>query len=64
MSAQGPRTLTYQVFRNGRLEAEGRMTLVEQGRTWIDVSQPHDRPDLAGVVVYVRPEDADKPADA
>jgi hypothetical protein len=49
------RVLTYRVSEGGRVEGEGRMTLVDQGKAWVDISQPFDRPDLAGAVVYVRP---------
>jgi hypothetical protein len=54
VSAEGSRVLVYHVDRNGKPEGEGRMTLVDQGRAWVDISQPVGRPDLAGVVVYVR----------
>ncbi len=49
------RVLTYRVSKGGHLEGEGRMTLVDQGKAWVDISQPFGRPDLAGAVVYVRP---------
>ncbi len=54
VSAEGPRVLVYHVARNGRPEGEGRMTLVDQGKAWVDISQPAGRPDLAGAVVYER----------
>ncbi len=54
VTREGPRVLTYQVRRNGVPEGEGRMTLVDQGRAWVDISQPAGRPDLAGVILYVR----------
>lgn len=56
VSAEGPRVLVYHVTRNGKPEGEGRMTLVDQGKAWVDISQPVGRPDLAGVVIYVRPD--------
>ncbi len=56
VSADGPRVLVYHVARNGKLEGDGRMTLVDQDKAWVDISEPAGRPDLAGVVVYVRPE--------
>ena len=34
VSAEGARVLLYHVARNGKPEAEGRMTLVDQGRAW------------------------------
>ena len=55
VSADGPRVLIYHVARNGKPEGEGRMTLVDQGKAWVDISEPAGRPDLAGVVIYVRP---------
>jgi hypothetical protein len=60
VSAEGPRVLLYHVTRNGKPEGEGRMTLVDQGKAWVDISQPVGRPDLAGVVIYVRPDAANR----
>ncbi len=60
VTAEGPWVLRYQVRRDGKPEGEGRMTLVDQGRAWVDLSQPAGRPDLAGAVVYARPGDAAK----
>jgi hypothetical protein len=60
VTAEGPRVLLYHVSRNGKPEGEGRMTLVDQGRAWVDISQPAGRPDLAGVVIYVRPDAANR----
>jgi hypothetical protein len=60
VSAEGSRVLIYHVTRNGKPEGEGRMTLVDQGRAWVDISQPVNRPDLAGVVIYVRPDAANR----
>lgn len=56
VEAEGPRVLVYHAARNGKPEGEGRMTLVDQGRAWVDISEPAGRPDLAGAVVYVRPK--------
>ena len=58
VSVEGPRVLIYHVARNGKPEGEGRMTLVDQGRAWVDISEPAGRPDLAGAIVYVRPDAA------
>ena len=55
VSAEGPRVLVYHVAKHGDPQGEGRMTLVDQGKAWVDISQPAGRPDLAGAVVYVRP---------
>ncbi len=52
--ADGPRVLCYQVARNGKLEGEGRMTLVENGKAWVDISWPAGKPEFAGELVYVR----------
>lgn len=60
VSAEGPRVLIYHVAKDGKPEGEGRMTLVDQGRAWVDISQPVGRPDLAGVVIYVRPDAASR----
>ena len=60
VSAEGPRVLVYHVARDGKPEGEGRMTLVDQGRAWVDISQPVGRPDLAGAVIYVRPDAANR----
>jgi hypothetical protein len=53
-----PRVLTYKVSRDGLLKGEGRMTLVDQGAAWVDISQPAGRPDLASEIIYVRPSKA------
>jgi hypothetical protein len=60
VTAEGPYVLTYEVRRAGHPEGQGRMTLVEQGRAWVDISQPAGRPDLAGAIVYVRPDAANR----
>jgi hypothetical protein len=60
VSPEGPRVLIYHVARQGKPEGEGRMTLVDQGKEWVDISQPIGRPDLAGVVIYVRPNAANR----
>jgi hypothetical protein len=58
--ASGKYVLTYRVYRNGKPDGEGRMTLIDQGRAWVDITQPFGRPDLAAAVIYVRPDDVDK----
>jgi hypothetical protein len=60
VKAESPRVLLYKVSRNGKPQGEGRMTLIEQDKAWIDLSGPAGRPDLADVVVYVRPDAANK----
>ena len=52
--AEGPEVLIYKVARNGKPEGEGRMTLVENGKTWVDISWPAGKPQYAGEVVYVK----------
>jgi hypothetical protein len=56
VSAEGPRVLVYHVAKDGKPDGDGRMTLVDQGKAWVDISEPAGRPDLAGAVVYVRPD--------
>ncbi len=60
VSAEGSRILVYHVARYGKPEGEGRMTLVDQGKAWVDISEPVGRPDLAGAVIYVRPDAANR----
>jgi hypothetical protein len=55
VTAEGPYALRYQLFRNGKAEADGRMTLVDQAKAWVDLTEPAGRPDLASAVIYVRP---------
>ncbi len=50
----GPTVLRYAVARNGTPLGEGRMTLVEGGRAWVDLTWPAGRPEQARVVVYAR----------
>lgn len=55
VTAEGSHVLHYVVAKDGEPKGEGRMTLVEDGQTWVDITQPFSRPDLAHVVIYVRP---------
>ena len=52
--ADGPRVLCYKVARNGKPQGEGRMTLVENGKAWVDISWAAGKPEYAGEVVYVK----------
>jgi len=52
--AEGPEVLLYKVARNGKPEGEGRMTLVENGKAWVDISWPAGQPQYAGELVYVK----------
>jgi hypothetical protein len=54
VTAEGPEVLIYKVARNGKPEGEGRMTLVENGKAWVDISWPAGKPQYAGEVVYVK----------
>lgn len=54
VTAEGPLTLLYKVTKDGRPVGEGRMTLVEDGRAWLDLSWPAGHPEQAGALVYVR----------
>jgi hypothetical protein len=54
VTAEGPDVLIYRVARNGKPVGEGRMTLVENGKAWVDISWPAGQPQYAGEVVYVK----------
>ena len=54
VTAEGERVLRYKVARDGKPEGEGRMTLVENGKAWVDISWPAGQPQYAGEVVYVK----------
>lgn len=54
VTAEGPAVLLYKVARNGKPEGEGRMTLVEDGKAWVDISWPEGQPQYAGELVYVK----------
>ena len=54
VTAEGPEVLIYKVARNGKPVGEGRMTLVENGKAWVDISWPAGQPQYAGEVVYVK----------
>ena len=54
VTAEGTQVLMYKVARNGKLEGEGRMTLVENGKAWVDISWPAGKPQYAGELVYVK----------
>ena len=54
VTAQGVEVLIYKVARNGKPVGEGRMTLVENGKAWVDISWPAGHPQYAGEVVYVK----------
>jgi hypothetical protein len=58
--AEGPRVLRYTVSRDGKPEGDGRMTLVERDKTWVDITGVFGRPDLTSVILYVRPDAAQK----
>jgi hypothetical protein len=54
VTAVSPYVLTYQVARAGRPVGEGRMTLIENGAAWVDISCPFGKPQYCGAVVYTR----------
>ncbi|WP_353070496.1 hypothetical protein RBB75_20610 (plasmid) [Tunturibacter empetritectus] len=54
VTAEGPEVLIYRVARSGKPVGEGRMTLVENGKAWVDISWPAGQPQYAGEVVYVK----------
>ena len=54
VTAEGPEVLIYKVARNGKPQGEGRMTLVENGKAWVDISWPAGQPQYAGELIYVK----------
>jgi len=54
VTAEGTEVLLYKVARNGKPVGEGRMTLVENGKAWVDLSWPAGQPQYAGELVYVK----------
>jgi len=54
VTAEGPQVLVYKVARNGKPTGEGRMTLVDNGKAWVDISWPAGQPQYAGELVYVK----------
>ena len=50
----GPASLTYTVYLNGKVEGGGRMMLVDNGAAWVDLTWPENRQDLASQLVYVK----------
>lgn len=54
VEAEGPRVLLYKVAKDGVPKGQGRMTLIEDGKAWVDISWPYGQPQYAGVVIYVR----------
>jgi len=54
VKAEGPTVLLYKLARNGKPVGEGRMTLVENGKAWVDISWPAGQRQYAGEVVYVK----------
>lgn len=51
---EGPTVLVYRVAVEGKPVGEGRMTLVNGGKAWVDISWPMGRPQQASELVYVR----------
>ncbi len=55
LTFDGPRVIIYHVTRDGKPQGEGRMTLVENGTAWVDISGPAGHfPEFAGMLVYDR----------
>ena len=50
----GPRVLIYKVAKSGKPNGEGRMTLVDNGKAWVDISWPAGHPEVAGEMVYAK----------
>ncbi len=55
LQPEGPLTLHYKVARDGKPTGEGRMTLIEGGKAWVDISWQAGKQLYAGELVYVRP---------
>jgi hypothetical protein len=51
---EGPTVLVYRVAVEGKAVGEGRMTLLNGGKVFLDVSWPMGRPQQATELVYVR----------
>lgn len=54
VTTDGPLTLLYKVAKDGKPFGEGRMTLVEDGKAWVDLTWPAGHPEQAGALVYNR----------
>ena len=54
VEAEGPYVLHYKVARNGKPAGEGRMTLVEDGKAWVDVSWQAGLTLQAAELIYTR----------
>lgn len=50
----GPTAFTYAVSRGGKVGGEGRMTLVDGGKAWVDIVWPAGQPLKASQIVYVK----------
>ncbi|WP_109488496.1 hypothetical protein [Occallatibacter savannae] len=50
----GPASLTYSVYDDGKQVGGGRMMLIDDGQAWVDVTWPSDHQDRASALVYVR----------
>jgi hypothetical protein len=54
LKAEGIREMTYQVARHGKLLGGGRMTLVDNGTAWVDLTSAAGQPEMAHQIVYVK----------
>lgn len=50
----GPASLLYSVYCDGKLDGGGRMMFVDNDNAWVDLTSPEDRQDLASELVYVK----------
>jgi hypothetical protein len=48
VTAEGPEVRIYKVARNGKPEGEGRITMVENGSSCVDIPWPAGKPQYAG----------------
>jgi hypothetical protein len=52
--AEGAATLSYRVSQGGRVVGGGRMTLVDAGKAWVDITWGPKGPPYAAELIYVR----------
>lgn len=54
--ADGHRVLLYHAANSGNPQGKECRTLIDQRAVCVHISQPVERPDLAGVITYLRPD--------
>lgn len=53
VTQDGPTVLRYKVTRGGKPFGEGRMTLIEDGKAWVDITWATGKPESARELVYL-----------